>query len=435
MSESDATKLGQDLSQTEDQWQDQVLGDAIGYTKGLVAVLDSLTQGFRRRGRELEEHKQRLAILQSERRAVLDERAGLETKLHSLATERDALRTDLEGRHRETERLRQELTAAREKLEANAREMQQLQTALATSTRQAEELPILQTERRALLDQVARIETDLQSLTNERDLLRTFLEDTEQERERLRQEVGEARATLEANTRELQKVQTALATSTRQAEELREIVRRLERDNESKAQHLVRLGGMHRELLQTREAAALARDEHAVLRESLTRTEHLLDTARKQLFTSQQAIEPLKASLNQERTLTASLQEQLQSHRQDLSRLATVARTVSTILTEIAGLVGMPVDLAEGAQEPDRAAPQLQGLVQAVRGQTETATETRKEIAVLSSLVESIREILGTTEALPDRLSEVMAERQSLEGQLQEIGIERQGRIKAPVDG
>ena len=426
MSEADATKQGQDLSQTEDQWQDQVLADAIGYTRGLVAVLDSLTQGFRRRGRELEEHKQHLAILQTERRAVLDERAGLETQLRSLATERDALRTDLDGRNRDLDRLRQELTAARETLEANARELQQLQAALATSTRQAEEFPIIRKERRAALDEVARLEANFHSLTTERDLLRSILQDTEKEREKLQQEHAEAQAKVESNARELQQLQAALATSTRQAEELRQIVRQLERDNESKAQHLMRLGETQRELLQAREAAALARDEHVVLRESLTRTEHLLDTARKQLFTSQQVMERLKASLDEERTLTASLQEQLQSHRQDLSRLGTVARTVSTILTEIAGLVGMPVDMAEGAQVPDRAAAELQGLVQAVRGQAETATETQKEIAVLTSLVESIREILGTTEALPDRLGEVMAERQSLEGRLQEFGLERQ---------
>ncbi len=34
----------------EGPWNDKVLVDAIGYTKGLVAILDSLTDGFQRRG-------------------------------------------------------------------------------------------------------------------------------------------------------------------------------------------------------------------------------------------------------------------------------------------------------------------------------------------------------------------------------------------------
>src|SRR3972149_6356651 len=104
---------GKALPQAEGQLQDRIIGDAIGYTRGLVAVLDSLTEGFRRRGRELEEHKQRLAILQSERRPVLEERAGLEAQLRSLTPERDGLRTNLEERTREVATLRQELATTR----------------------------------------------------------------------------------------------------------------------------------------------------------------------------------------------------------------------------------------------------------------------------------------------------------------------------------
>ncbi len=426
MSESDATSQGQDLPQTEGQLQDRIIGDAIGYTRGLVAVLDSLTEGFRRRGRELEEHKQRLAILQSERRAVLEERAGLEAQLRSLTPERDGLRTTLEERTRDVARVRQELATTRETLEANARELQQLQAALATATRQAEELRVLQAERRATQDELARLETDFQSMTVERELLRSILDDMERERDRVRQDHAAARTTLEANARELQQRQAALATATRQAEELREIVRRLQRDNESKAQQIQRLGETHRELLQARESAGVAQDEQVVMRESLIRTEQLLDTARKQLFTSQQGMERLKTSLDEERTLTASLQEQLQSHRQDLSRLATLAQVFSMTLTEIAGIVGTPLEIAGGVLPPDGGSDQLQGLLQAIRGQAEAVTASHKQIADLNTLVESSREILGTGDPLPDRLGEIMAERRALERQVQESGIDRQ---------
>jgi hypothetical protein len=418
MSESDATTQGQSAPPTEDQLQDRIIADAIGYTRGLVSVLDSLTEGFRRRGRELEEHKQRLAILQSERRAVLEERAGLEAQLRSLTPERDGLRTNLEERTREVTRLRQELATSRETLEANARELQRLQTALATATRQAEELRVLQAERGARQDELARLETDLQSMTVERELLRSILDDMERERDRVRQDHASARATLEANTRELQQLQAALATATRQAEELRQIVRRLERDNESKAQQIQRLGEAQRELLQARESAGVDQDAHVMIRERLTNTEQLLDTARKQLSTSQQEMQGLKTSLDEERTLTAALQEQLLSHRQDLSRLATLAQVFSMTLTELAGILGIPIHLADAGQQPDGGAAQLQGLLQAVRGQAGALTESEKQIASLNALVESSREILGTKEALERQLQESGLERQRLQEEL-----------------
>jgi septal ring factor EnvC (AmiA/AmiB activator) len=354
MSESDATTQGQSAPQTEDQLQDRIIADAIGYTRGLVSVLDSLTEGFRRRGRELEEHKQRLTILQSERRVVLEERAGLEAQLRSLTPERDGLRTNLEERTREVAELRQELATTRETLEANARELQQLQA--------------------------------------------------------------------------------ALATATRQAEELRQIVRQLERDNESKAQQIQSLGETQRELLQARESASLAQDAQVMIRERLSNTEELLDTARKQLSTSQQEMQALKTTLDEERTLTAALQEQLLSHRQDLSRLATLAQVFSMALTDIAGIMGIPINLADAGQQPDVGAEQLQGILQAVRGQAGALTESQEQIANLNALVESSREILGTKDALPDRLSELMAERQALERQLQESGLERQ-RLQEELAG
>ena len=76
----------------------------------------------------------------------------------------------------------------------------------------------------------------------------------------------------------------------------------------------------------------------------------------------------------------------------------------------------------------------LQGLLQAVRGQAEAVTASQEQIASLNALVESSREILGTRDALPDRLVQIMAERQDLERQVQESGIERQ-RLQAELAG
>jgi hypothetical protein len=76
--------------------------------------------------------------------------------------------------------------------------------------------------------------------------------------------------------------------------------------------------------------------------------------------------------------------------------------------------------------QPDRGADQLQGLLQAVRGQAGAVTESQEQIASLNALVESSREILGTGDPLPDRLGEIMAEHRALERQARESGIERQ---------
>ena len=103
-------------------------------------------------------------------------------------------------------------------------------------------------------------------------------------------------------------------------------------------------------------------------------------------------------------------------------------------LTEIAGIVGTPLEIAGGVLPPDGGADRLQGLLQAVRGQAEAVTASHKQIADLNALVESSREILGTRDALPDRLTEIMAERQALERQVQESGLERQ-RLQEELAG
>ncbi len=140
MPESDATDKEQRPPLLEELWQDKILGDALGYTKGLVTVLDSLSEGFRRRGRELEEQRQRLVILQSERRAILEERVGLEAQLGSLAAERDGLRSKSEDRDRELDGLRQGLSQHQATLEARTREIQELRVGMTESTQQVEEL-------------------------------------------------------------------------------------------------------------------------------------------------------------------------------------------------------------------------------------------------------------------------------------------------------
>ncbi len=110
MGESDAVagQKEQQASVSQELWHDKVLGDAVAYTKGLVAILDSLTDGFQRRGRELEDLRHRLTILQSERRSILEERSAFDARIAALTTERDALRAAVDERERECAALRQE---------------------------------------------------------------------------------------------------------------------------------------------------------------------------------------------------------------------------------------------------------------------------------------------------------------------------------------
>jgi septal ring factor EnvC (AmiA/AmiB activator) len=140
MPESDATDNKQQAPLTQDPWHDKVLGDAIGYTKGLVAILDSLNEGFRRRGREIEELRDRLTILQNERRTILEERGGLAAPMGSLTAERDELRSGLEERRRDLDQLREALAQSQAALEGRTREIEKLEAAVRDSTRQAGEL-------------------------------------------------------------------------------------------------------------------------------------------------------------------------------------------------------------------------------------------------------------------------------------------------------
>ena len=172
--------------------------DAIGYTKGLVALLDSLSEGFQRRGRELDEERARLAILQSERRTILQERAESDARIAALTAERDALRTTLESRERELH-------------DQQAR------------------LDSLDGERRTILQERADFDARITALTAERDALQTTLQARERELRRLRQGMEQAQAALEVQRREVRTLQAGMAETTRQADELRAVVRSLER--------------------------------------------------------------------------------------------------------------------------------------------------------------------------------------------------------------
>ncbi len=197
-SEPNANDQEPRTSQPQELSHDKVLVDAIGYTKGLVALLDSLTDGFQRRGRELDNQRARLAILQSERRTILQERADFDARITALTAERDGLRTALEARERELDDQRARLA-------------------------------VLESEQRTNLQERSDFDARITALTAERDGLRTALEARERELGELHEGTAQVRAALEARTREIQTLRAGMAEPTRQAEELREVVRSLER--------------------------------------------------------------------------------------------------------------------------------------------------------------------------------------------------------------
>ena len=200
MLEPDANAHDQELraSPPQEPWHDKVLVDAIGYTKGLVAILDSLSEGFQRRGRELEDQRTRLTILQNERRTILEERSAFDARIAALSAERDGLRIALEESEQALEEQR---------------------TRLAT----------LDGERHTMLDERSAFDARIAALSAERDGLRIALEESEQALDTLRREALESQGVLEKQTRDIQALRSALAEPTRQAEELREVVRSLER--------------------------------------------------------------------------------------------------------------------------------------------------------------------------------------------------------------
>jgi chemotaxis protein MotB len=464
MVEPDANSQDQNSFQTETQWHDRILGDAIGYTRSLAAVLESLTEGFRRRGRDLEEQKQRLAILQNERRSVLEERASLEATLRGLTSERDALQAGLDAKDREIRQLRQEVEQGQVALAARSREVQELQTAVAVTTRQVAELRevvravererdsrvhgtqrLAEMERdllrareaaeraqeglarseRVIADLRESLESERQALIAERDALQAALATKEEELGRLRQALEERQGAFEARSREVQELQASLTAAMRQAEELWENVRALQRDGESSSRQIARIPGLERDLIQERDAAQKAQAGHAALREAVNAAEELREEALRDLAAAQEVTAGLRAALHEGQGRTTVLEQEVASQRQECARLDAVVQDFRRTLTEIASLVGAPADTGEGRTQAGQEGAPPPHLVTAVRLLAEQWTHAQEEVASLKSLLQPVREALGTTEALPDRLGEILAERRALERQLQEIVAER----------
>lgn len=407
MPESEATDKEQQALPVEGLWHDKILGDAIGYTKGLVNILDSLNQGFRRRGEELEDQRHRLAILQSERRSILEERAGLEAQIGSLAADRDGLLARLEERGRELETLRQAVSHDASGLEARTREVQDLRGAIKESSRQVEELREivrglerqLQRERRPAdqdpSGEISAAPDDAQvgPLVAERDELRFALEAREQDLHGLRQAMLQGQAALDARTREVQELQAGRADSARQLEALRQAVHDLEGERESNSQRQASRVAEIEEELHRLGDAALQRE--TALREDLADAEDLLGEARKDLAGAQGRILSLERTLEAERSRTVSLEQRLQSQEGEIARLNATVQAAQTLLTEITGILG-------GAPAPaiGGGSASLRGSEAPAKGEPAESTDGASDqiqglLTVVRPIVEAVQEVLG----------------------------------------
>ena len=432
MPESDAPDKDQQVPLAEGPWHDQILGDAIGYTKGLVAILDSLNEGFRRRGQELEEQRHRLSILQSERRGILEARAGLEAQIGSLAADRDALLGKLGEREQELEKLRKSVVQDQAVSEARTREIQEGQVGKADPTRQVEELREVVRSLERQLQRVRPAPADTSpaqvfrpplgehspasqrsgagakdalpslqpsedpqagSLVAERDWLRSALEERDRNIEKLRQAAAQGQSSLEARSREIQELQAGMAESARQLEELREVVQGLERERESLIQgQSAREAEIQEELLRVREAAARAGQEQVALREDLADAESVLGSTRKDLASAKEEVLQLERAHDEERARNAQLEERLRSHGGEIARLNATVQAAQTLLGEIVGIIGCASapagrggaisqdgsegsELVEIAEGPDAAQDQVQGVLTVVRPILEAVQE------------------------------------------------------------
>jgi len=437
---ANANNEEQQATVAQEPWHDKVLMDAIGYTKGLVAVLDSLSDGFQRRGRELEEARHRLTILQSERRAILEERSGFDSQIAALAAERDGLRTTLEERERELERLRQETLQGQAALEAHTREIQALRAGIAEPARQAEELREVvrslerQLERAgqlpdrvpsthvpgdsaagwdvrsALHEDLASLEellpqheqkedSQIAALAAERDGLRTTLEERERELERLRQETLQGQAALEAHTREIQALRAGMAETVRQAEEIQKVLQGLERERESATHRQAVLEAeLEVERRRVRETTTRTSQEQIALREDLADAENLLAEARKDIAAGQGAVGSLRRAADAERARNAVLQEQAQAQAQEVSRLNAAMQAAQALLSEIANALGGTSDATGPAPQTGAEArewAELEALAQDAGAITHPEQEPR---ASFQELLETLRDVLRPAE-------------------------------------
>ena len=435
MPESDAPDKDQQVPLAEGPWHDQILGDAIGYTKGLVAILDSLNEGFRRRGQELEEQRHRLSILQSERRGILEARAGLEAQIGSLTADRDTLLGKLGEREQELEKLRKSAALDQTALEARTREIQEVQVGKADPTRQVEELREVV---RSLERQLQRVRPALAgtspaqvfrnlpgehspasqpsgvgakeavsslprsedpqtgSLIAERDWLRTALEERDRNIEKLRQDAAQGQSSLEARLREIQELQAGMAETAGQLEELREIVQGLERERESLIQgQSAREAEIQEELLRVREAAARAGQEQVALREDLADAESVLGSTRKDLASAKEEVLQLERAHDEERASNAQLEERLRSHGGEIARLNATVQAAQTLLGEIVGIIGGASAPAGRAGAANQEEGEGSELVEIAEGPDAAPDQVQGVLTVVRPILEAVQEVLG----------------------------------------
>ncbi len=430
MSEPDANATKQEPSPSigEGAWQDKVLVDAVGYTKGLAAILDSLTDGFQRRGRELDDLRHRLTILQSERRSILDGRSSLDAQVSALTAERDELRSKLEERDRELETLRHEVAQGRTALEAHASQLEELRRGATDPVQQVEELrEVVRTLERQLqrvgqapnraplaprlggstppsdaqaprfdladledlVSDRPRLQApDAAALTAERDELRSKLEERDRELETLRHEVAQGQAALDAHTREIQALRIGMAETVRQAEEIRKVLDGVEREREVMAHRQTVLEAeLEAERGRVRETTARASQEQMALREDLADAENLLAEARKDIAASLGLVGSLRRTAEEERARCAALQEQLKSQTPEPPLHGAGIEAVGTLLGEIARALGGSADTSDTAASPWA---DLETLVQGADAATRVDQTAR---AVLRPLVEALRDL------------------------------------------
>jgi predicted nucleic acid-binding Zn-ribbon protein len=385
-------------AQPNEPWHDKVLVDAIGYTKGLVAILDSLSEGFQRRGRELDEQRARLAILQSERRTILQERADFDARITALTAERDSLRMALETRERELEDQRARLasldderrTSLQERADFDARitaltaERESLRTALETRAHELNELQqgtaqtqaTLQAQTREIEALRADFDARITALTAERDSLRGAVEEHGQEINRLRRDGAVGQAALEAQTREMQALRDGMAEPTRQAEELREVVRSLERQ-------LQRVGQLpaRAPVTQVPRESAPAADGRM--------TPQLDAAAFDEMFSDQRRSEDERvAALTAERD---SLRGAVEEHEQEINRLRQDgARGQAALEAQTREMQALRIGMAETVRQ----AEEIRKVLQALEGQVESAG--RREAALEEALEAERRQLRET---------------------------------------
>lgn len=482
---------------TDEAWHDKVLTDAIGYTRGLVTLLDSLTEAFRRRGRDLAEGRQRLEILQGERRKILEERAAFEDRIRALGGERDRARGDLELRSRELDQARADLKRSQEAAHAQGREIESLRASLTEASRQAARLDLAQKERQALLEERAALEEQARGLSSECDLLHAIVLEKDTQLAELRADAARARDQLAAHADELRSLQAALAGAGRQAEDLREIVRALERDRENTARrHAARLA----EESQARERAvgeaARSRDESAALREALDAERDAMEAERAALREAAAAERlALREAMTAERlTLSADRdaarleaeqrQRALADSQEELGRLQTAIQAASEALRErdarledlrhaaddlearlrsvaaerdaartesarlSADASALTAELAEAERElvrarDDRAAAASRAQhLQAELDEARSAAEhLRAQVRAQEgerdewrALVLAAQEVVGATGPLPERLRVLVAEQGDLAGRVEVLAQESEALRGALVE-